>query len=400
MSERQPRPETIALHGDRNPRRCDGSPRGPDLPNHVVPIQQHRARGQPVRAQRVREHLHAPHEPHDRRLRAAHRAARRRGGRSGRVERTSRDLARSPQYREGRGRDYLGGQPLWRDLQPLQVHVAAPRCEGALRPVERSGRARQGDHAQGQGRVRRVDRQPEARRGRPRGHLPGGARTRRPLHPRQHGVPLPASPVRSRRRHRGVFGDEVHRGPRDVDRRRHRRSWPVRLDERQVSAHRRSRPELPRLEVHRRAQAPRQHRLHHQGARHSASGPRPRPFSIQLVSSSFRGSRRCRCGSSVIPRTRSQSPSSSSATRRSNGSTTRDSRRAPTMLERGSTCRAGPARSSDSASRAARKRGDGSSTPSSSSRTWRTSATRRRSPSIRRPRPTSSSRRPSSLRRG
>ena len=51
-----------------------------------------------------------------------------------------------------------------------------------------------------------------------------------PLHRRQHradAVPVP--PVRARRRHRGALGHQVHRRPRHLDRRRHRRRRQLRL---------------------------------------------------------------------------------------------------------------------------------------------------------------------------
>jgi O-acetylhomoserine (thiol)-lyase len=54
-----------------------------------------------------------------------------------------------------------------------------------------------------------------------------------------------------------------------VDRRRDRRQREVRLEQRQVPADLGARSELPRARVHPRARAARQHRLHHQGARHA-----------------------------------------------------------------------------------------------------------------------------------
>src|SRR5690606_40619001 len=59
----------------RRARPGDQLPRDADLQDDLVRLQQRRARGEPLRARRVRQHLHAPHEPEDRkstRLNSSH----------------------------------------------------------------------------------------------------------------------------------------------------------------------------------------------------------------------------------------------------------------------------------------------------------------------------------------
>ena len=55
--------------------------RGADLPNHLLPVQKPRTRGEFVRAEGIREYLHPHHEPDQRRARRAAGGDRRRGGR-------------------------------------------------------------------------------------------------------------------------------------------------------------------------------------------------------------------------------------------------------------------------------------------------------------------------------
>ena len=104
------------------------------------------------------------------------------------------------------------------------------------------------DPAQHEGVLRRDHRQPEGRRARLRGCLGDRPRARHPARGRQHrghAVPVPAVPARSG--HRRVLGDEVHRRPWHLDRRRHRRRRQVRLREkRSFPQFHRTRPELPR----------------------------------------------------------------------------------------------------------------------------------------------------------
>ena len=59
----------------------DRLPRGADLPDDQLRLPRHRARGESLRPEGTREHLHAADEPHDRRLREADGRARGRDGR-------------------------------------------------------------------------------------------------------------------------------------------------------------------------------------------------------------------------------------------------------------------------------------------------------------------------------
>ena len=120
-------------------------------------------------------------------------------------------------------------------------------------------------------------------------------------------VPGPAD--RARRRHRRPLGDQVHRRPRHLDRRRDRRLGQVRLGaERQVPRPGRARPELPRPQVRRGARAA---RLHRQAARQPAARHRRGAVARSTRSCSCRASRRCRCAWSGTARTRWRSPSTS-----------------------------------------------------------------------------------------
>ena len=64
---------TQQLHAGYSPDPTTGSRARPALPDHQLPVQEHRARRQSVRAQGTRQHLHPPDEPDHRRARAAHR---------------------------------------------------------------------------------------------------------------------------------------------------------------------------------------------------------------------------------------------------------------------------------------------------------------------------------------
>ena len=88
--------ETKQVHAGQTPGHRHQRAGAADLPDHVLHVQQHRARRRAVRPCRARQHLHPDHEPDAGRRRAAHRGARRRrrgavpGVRSGR-----RDTSRS-----------------------------------------------------------------------------------------------------------------------------------------------------------------------------------------------------------------------------------------------------------------------------------------------------------------
>ena len=126
---------------------------------------------------------------------------------------------------------------------------------------------------------------------------------------RQHGRALSAAADRLRRRYRRLLRHQVHRRSRHLHRRPDRRFRQVRLDQRQVPADRRAGPELSRDQLRRSAQAPGEHRLHHQGPRHAAAGPRARRCRRSTRSSSCRVWRPCTCGCPDTRRTPWPSPS-------------------------------------------------------------------------------------------
>ena len=150
--------------GDRRP--GHERARRADLRDDVVRLQRAGARREPLRPARVREHLHAPHEPHDRRLRAAPRRAR--GRRRGRrdVLRPGRADARAPEPRAGGRLDRLVVGALRRHVHALPAHAAPPRHPDEVRGRERPAQGRRRDRRHDARRLRRDDRQPEARRAR------------------------------------------------------------------------------------------------------------------------------------------------------------------------------------------------------------------------------------------
>ena len=219
----------------------DRRPGGSDLPDDKLPIQGHRACGEPLRPEGIRQHLYPPHEPDHRRPREAGRPDGRRRGRSRAGQRAVRDHGRAAEHRPGRRRDRLRRQPLRRDLQPLPLHLPAPRRESEVLPLQRPRRPAGRHRAEDPRRLRRVDRQPQARCRRHRGARAGGARGRRAAGHRQHRLAVPAAADRSRRGHRRLLGHQVHRRPRHLARRPDRGLREVRLDQRAVPADRRAR---------------------------------------------------------------------------------------------------------------------------------------------------------------
>ena len=122
--------------------------------------------------------------------------------------------------------------------------------------------------------LRGDDRQPEDQHPRHPSGRRCRARERHPAHRRQHDRDaVPDQAVRVRRRHRRALRHEVPRRPRHRHRRRHRRRRKVRVvqERRQVPGSDRSRPELPRRQLHRRGR--RRAGLHHQGPRAAAARP-------------------------------------------------------------------------------------------------------------------------------
>ena len=267
----------------RRTRPDHGRPGHTDLPDHELRVPRHRPRGQPVRSGRDGQHLHADHEPDAGRARAAHREPRRGCRRARRGQWAGRRDDGHPQPRRGRRPHRVERQPLRRHLQPLPLQPAEARRHGRLRRGSRRPRrlaqAHQGEH---EGALRGDHRQPEGRRARHRRRGRCRARSGHPAHRRQHArhaLPVPATGARGR--HRGALADEVHRRPRHIDRRDHRRRRHVRLGRvRQVPGFDGTGSELPRPEV---LGSRRQHRLHHQGPRAAAARLRRGHRAVQLV---------------------------------------------------------------------------------------------------------------------
>ena len=92
-----------------------------------------------------------------------------------------------------------------------------------------TGGVRPRDRREHPARLPRDDRQPAARRPRPRGDRRRGPRGGRAALRRQHVRAAPRPAHRARRRHRHPLGDQVDRRPRHRDRRRRRRRRQVRL---------------------------------------------------------------------------------------------------------------------------------------------------------------------------
>ena len=83
-------PDTLAIHAGQVARPGHQRARRADLRDDELRVQRHAARRRPVRAARVRQHLHPHHEPDERRVREAHRGARRRHRGAGPRERAGR----------------------------------------------------------------------------------------------------------------------------------------------------------------------------------------------------------------------------------------------------------------------------------------------------------------------
>ena len=232
--------ETRQIHAGQEPDPTTGARAVPIYQTTSLPVPRHRARREPVRAGRDRQHLHPDHEPDP--GRCSRRA-------SPRLEGAHRHRGRPPR-RAGRGvgpggRDARHPQP-GRGRQPHRVvgrrSTAAPTTSSTTRCRRSASRStfvddpddldawRAGGPAEHQGVLRRDASATRERRPRHRGRRRRRPRGRRPAHRRQHGGHAVADPpVRVGRRHRRALGHQVHRRPRHVDRRRHRRRRHVRL---------------------------------------------------------------------------------------------------------------------------------------------------------------------------
>ncbi len=232
---------------------------------------------EPVRARRVRQHLHAHHEPDAGRRRGARRRARGRHRRAAGRLRPGRGDLRGAQHRAGRRPHRLVVVDLRRHLQPVQVH---PRASSASRrPSSRTRTTpRSGARA-----VRPNTKLFFAETiGNPKINILDIEKVADVAH--ENDVPLIvdntiATPYLIRPFEHGAdivraLGHQVPRRPRHGHRRRHRRRRQVPVVEarRQVPRAHRARPVVPRRQLHDGAR--RRHRLHHQGARAAAARPR------------------------------------------------------------------------------------------------------------------------------
>ena len=277
-------PETEHDHEEQEPRDHGAACRPPqryrdrrsgraDLPDHVLSIPQHGARGQPVRAQGLRQHLLAHHEPHLRCAGAEDRRARRRRRRVGGRFRAGGLGHGRPEPVPARRQHRQLHRSLRRHLEPVRQHAA---LHGHHRALRRSGRSRglPPRHRRPHPRLLRRDAaQSQAhcisdRRG-------GGDRalTRRSPDHGQHGSATDLPAIRSRRGHRRALHHQVRRRTRHLDRRHDRRRRQLRLGgaRQALPDVQRTRPQLPRRDLERGGQADGTDRLHHPGPRGPAA---------------------------------------------------------------------------------------------------------------------------------
>ncbi len=230
---------------------------GADLPDDELPVPRHRARRQPVRPGRGRQHLHADHEPDAGRAGGPAELARgwRARRRSACPARSSSAPARPPTTLAilnlaGAGDHIVSSSSLYGGTYNL-FHYTLPKLGIEVTFVDdpddlEQWRAAVRDNTKAL--LRRDDPQPEERRLRHRGRGRRRPRRRRPADHRQHGaVAVPHPPARVGRRHRRAQPDQVPRRPRQLDRRGDRRRRHVRLRRLgPVPRLHRARPELPR----------------------------------------------------------------------------------------------------------------------------------------------------------
>ena len=381
--------ETRQVHAGQRPDPNTGARAVADLPDHELRVRGSGVGCRVLQPSGVREHLLAHHESDGGGVRGAHGEPRGRLWCGGICER-DRGAGGGVVHAAPAGRPRrLLVCALRRHRQPVQ----APAAQDERRPdLGRPGRRRclaGGAPRQHQASLRRDDRQPGRQRARHRGSRRDRARARGAADRRQHvrdALSLPADRVG--RRHRHPLGHQVHRRPRHEHRRRRRRIGGVQLVERPLPGDRRPLPRLPRAAVPRDV---RHLRLLHEAARRDPPRSRRRDEPLQRVPLPARARdvvaadgtpRRERHGGRHVPRVAGAHLERHLSGPRSRAAFARSST---------GTCREAPAPSSRSTARAAARRARTSSAASRSGRTWRTSATRRASSSIRRARRTASS---------
>ncbi len=237
--------------------------RGADLSDDLLPVPGHRPRLAALRARGARQHLHPRPEPDLGRARAARRRARRRrGGARGRLGADGLGLF-GAQPRPGRRQHRLLDRPLRRHLDAVRADAEAVRHRDALRRSERPGEFPPRDRRQDPRLLRRDPAQSEAQRlpdPRSRRHRP---LARRAADRRQHRDAADRAAARARRGGRRLFRHQVHRRPRQLDRRpdRRRRQFPVGAARRPLPAAVPARRRLSRRDLDRGRQAARTDRL-------------------------------------------------------------------------------------------------------------------------------------------
>ena len=253
-------------------------PRGADLSDHQLPVQEHGARGQSVRPEGIRQHLHPHHESDDRRAGAAHRQPRRRRRRTGDEQRARGAGAGHPDPLR-RGGPHRDQQPaLRRHLQPVPLLLPAHRHRCHVRRSDGPGQLRAGDPAQHQDHLRRDVGQPRHQRLPVRRGRGDRSQERDPVDDRQHlrhAVSVPA--VRMGGQHHRPQHHQIPGRPRHDHRRDHRGRRQFRLDQRPLRQLHHAGPVLPRAGVRRPGRAG----LHPEGAGPNPAGLRRLPGAVQ-----------------------------------------------------------------------------------------------------------------------
>ncbi len=364
---------------------------GADLPDDVVRLRRHPARRRPVRAARAGQHLHADHESDPGRVRAAGDAARRRDrGRRDRLRAsppspTRCSTSRAPATTSSPSRPSTAAPTT---CSRTRCRSTGSRCAGSIRTIPTAVAGLVDENTKlvfaetiGNPKLNVVDIAAWAEAAHAAG-LPLIVDNTVP-------TPILARVFAAGSGHRGALGDEVHRRPRHVDRRHRRRLGELRLDGagRPLPRPDEARSLLPRRRLGRGARPGCVHRPCPHGA---PAQPRRRSLAVQRVPLPAGPRDAAVADGAAFRRTRWPSPSTSRSTTPSTGSTTRASSRARTRTWPIASSPAATAASSPSGSPAAVRPGRRSSRAWSCSATSRTSATRSRSRSTTRRRPTRS----------
>ena len=222
--------DTLSLHAGCGARSRDRRAGDADLPDRVVRLSRQRSRGGAVQHGARRPRLFAHLQPDGGGARGADRRARRRRRRHRDGERTG---GAAPGDRDPAGRGLAHRRvalAVRRLAQSARLHAAALRHHDDLRRSARPRRLARGDPARNAPALRRNAGQSGPRRarhsarGRARARPRAAAARRFDVHDA-----LPDAAVRTRRRSRLPFGDQVPVGARRRDRRRAGRLGALRL---------------------------------------------------------------------------------------------------------------------------------------------------------------------------